>query len=92
MEVFKYKIQSKGSAVEKMQTALMSKKQIKCSSILRVFNLSMQVIGSYEDALQWFKSPQFAFNNRLPIDLVDTEMGCNEIEDLLNQIKYGVVS
>lgn len=63
--------------------------------ILRVqliFNLAVQILATKENAINWIKSPQFALDNMLPIELLDTELGSHEIEDLLYQIKYGVFS
>lgn len=60
--------------------------------VLRVFNLAVQILATKENAINWLKSPQFALDNMLPIDLLDTELGSHGIEDLLYQIKYGIFS
>lgn len=60
--------------------------------VLKIFNLAVQILGTKENAIHWLKSPQFALDNRLPIELLDTELGSHEMEDLLCQIKYGIFS
>lgn len=61
-------------------------------SVFRIINLAKQILETKENAINWLKSPQFALSNLLPIELLDTELGSREVEDLLYQIKYGVFS
>ena len=43
-------------------------------------------------AARWLRRPNRALNGELPIDLLDTDVGARQIEDVLGRIAHGVVS
>ena len=58
----------------------------------RLFAFATQVLENREAAREWLRSPQFGLNNSSPLELMRTEAGAKEVEDLLGRIEYGVVS
>lgn len=49
-------------------------------------------LGSKEKAILWFKSPNRALSGDTPIDRLVTEVGYQQVQDLINRIKYGIYS
>ena len=43
-------------------------------------------------AREWLQKPQIGLNNQIPLQLMRTELGSGEVEDLLGRIEYGVLS
>ncbi|MCL5965727.1 MAG: DUF2384 domain-containing protein [Deltaproteobacteria bacterium] len=60
--------------------------------VARLFALAEGVLEDKEQARDWLRSPQIGLNNRLPLELMRTEAGAREVEDLLIRIEYGVLS
>lgn len=60
--------------------------------VTRIAALTEEVLGSTEKARRWLHSPNRGLGNRSPLDLLDTDLGVQQIEDLLIQIAHGVHS
>ena len=60
--------------------------------LARVFAAAREVLGDEDAARSWLRSAQLGLNNRIPMDLLSTEAGTREVEDLLGRIEYGVLS
>jgi putative toxin-antitoxin system antitoxin component (TIGR02293 family) len=60
--------------------------------IARLFDKATDVLGSKEDARQWLKSPKKALGGLTPLRYADTELGAQEVFDLLGRLEYGVFS
>lgn len=60
--------------------------------IARLFALAEEVLERKEQAREWMRSPQIGLDNRIPLDLLRTEAGAREVEDLLIRIEHGVLS
>ena len=60
--------------------------------LARVFSFAQEVLGDEDSARAWLRSAQLGLNNRIPLDLLSTEAGSREVEDLLGRIEYGVLS
>lgn len=58
----------------------------------RIIALAEEVFEDKEDALEWLKSPQHGLGDCLPFDMLQTDAGSREVEELLNRIDYGVIS
>lgn len=54
-----------------------------------LFNEAKEVFGSEEEAQAWITSPAYGLNNQMPIDLLDTDLGAQQVKGLLSAIKYG---
>ncbi len=63
--------------------------------VFRIAKLYDKAIDVFEDrnlACKWFKEPARALNGNTPLEYADTELGAQEVEDLLGRIEYGVFS
>ncbi|GAC1469887.1 MAG: DUF2384 domain-containing protein [Gemmatimonadaceae bacterium] len=60
--------------------------------IARVAAHAFAVFGAEDKAATWLRRPNRALNGELPIDLLDTDVGVRQIEDILGRIEHGVVS
>jgi len=60
--------------------------------IARVFAFAVEVFENSESARKWLRNPQIGLANEVPLDLLVTEAGSREVEDLLGRIEYGVFS
>jgi hypothetical protein len=53
---------------------------------LRVSSISAragEVFGNRDKALEWLQTPSPALNGATPLDAIETESGCQEVEDIL---------
>lgn len=58
----------------------------------RIIALADDVFEDKDEALEWLKSPQYGLGGRLPFDMLQTDAGAREVEELLIRIDYGVIS
>ncbi len=58
----------------------------------RILARATGVFENKEAALEWLRRPQFAFGGMIPIDILETEKGEEEVENLLGRIEHGVYS
>jgi putative toxin-antitoxin system antitoxin component (TIGR02293 family) len=61
--------------------------------ILRVasaFQKSIEVLGSLDKARRWFTSPKRALGDKTPLEFCDTDIGAEEVCNLLGRIEHGV--
>lgn len=59
--------------------------------LARVFSLATDVLEDEEGARGWLRAEQPGLGDRVPLDLLVTEVGARQVEDLLGQIDYGVL-
>lgn len=60
--------------------------------VARLYQIAIDVLESPEGAREWLRTPQIGLNMRVPIELMQTEVGAREVEALLGRIDYGVLS
>lgn len=60
--------------------------------IARLAAHAFAVFGAEDTATAWLRRPNRALNLERPIDLLDTDVGARQIEDLLGRLEHGVVS
>jgi putative toxin-antitoxin system antitoxin component (TIGR02293 family) len=58
----------------------------------RIIALAEGVFDSKEEAIEWLKSSQQGLGGAIPFDLLQTDAGAREVEELLIRIDYGVIS
>ena len=61
------------------------------SRIDRIYTLAVEVFGDGEMAAQWMKRSSRALGNELPLKLLDTDAGTQQVERELRQIQHGFV-
>lgn len=60
--------------------------------VIRIYSLATRALEDADAARKWLTRPQRGLGNRIPIDMIQTEAGTKEVENLLGQIEYGVIS
>ena len=60
--------------------------------IARVAAQAFAVFGGEDKAAAWLGRPNRALNGEVPIQLLDTDVGARQVEDILGRIEHGVVS
>lgn len=58
----------------------------------RIVALADDVFEDRKEALEWLNSPQFGLGGRIPFDMLQTDAGSREVEELLIRIDHGVIS
>ena len=58
--------------------------------VARVYAKAMEVLDSDESAKKWIVSPIKSLGNRRPIDFLETDVGTQEVLNVLNAIEWGV--
>jgi putative toxin-antitoxin system antitoxin component (TIGR02293 family) len=59
--------------------------------LARIFSLAREVLESPQAAREWLSRPQVGLGGQRPLDLMLTEAGCREVEELLGRLEYGVL-
>ncbi|MGH7771374.1 MAG: type II RES/Xre toxin-antitoxin system antitoxin [Candidatus Binatia bacterium] len=63
--------------------------------LLRLARASAQAaatLGSEEKAAQWLRRPNRALGNLAPLDLIDSDIGARQVEEVLGRIEHGNIS
>jgi putative toxin-antitoxin system antitoxin component (TIGR02293 family) len=59
----------------------------------RVFGRALELFeGNAVEARAWLERPQRALGGAVPLDLLRTELGAREVEDLIGRLEHGVFS
>jgi len=93
---------SKGLLAEKLRIAkrtltrkeserqpLSAEESEKVLRVARIHNLARTLFSSDEAISQWLSKPDPALGNRAPLDLLDTDLGSREVEDLVQSLAFG---
>ena len=60
--------------------------------VARAVSQAVEVLGSIEKARVWLKTPNRALGSEIPLDLLDTEIGARQVEEVLLRLNYGIFS
>lgn len=60
--------------------------------LARIFSIAAEVLEDKEKAREWIRRPQIGLGGKTPLELLHTEAGAKEVENLLWRIEYGIVS
>lgn len=60
--------------------------------LARIGAQAAEVLGSEEKAAQWLRRPNRALANQVPLEIMDSDIGARQVEDILGRIEHGVVS
>lgn len=60
--------------------------------LARLFTMAKRVLGDENGASEWLKRPQWRLGGRVPLDLLETDPGANEVKNVLGRIEYGILS
>lgn len=68
---------------------------VQSDRLLRYARIAARAEEVFEDALKardWLKRPIAALGGEVPLNLLDTEAGVEQVDDILTRIEYGVYS
>ena len=68
---------------------------VQSDRLLRYARIAARAEEIFEDAQiakNWLRRPNQALGGEMPLNLLDTETGVNQVEDVLTRIEYGVYS
>jgi putative toxin-antitoxin system antitoxin component (TIGR02293 family) len=60
--------------------------------VVRIFALAKEVLEDEGKAVDWLHRPQIGLGGRRPLEMIQTEAGAREVEDLLGRMEHGVLS
>jgi putative toxin-antitoxin system antitoxin component (TIGR02293 family) len=60
--------------------------------LARIFSIACEVLEDEEKAKEWIRRSQVGLGGKTPLDLLHTEAGAKEVENLLWRIEYGIIS
>jgi putative toxin-antitoxin system antitoxin component (TIGR02293 family) len=63
--------------------------------LVRLARVGLQaaaVLGGEQKAAAWLRRPNRALGGRPPLELLDTDLGARQVEDLLGRIAHGILS
>jgi len=85
---------SEGSLARRKQSGKLSPDESeRMLRLSRIFELASALFdGHQQEARQWLETPIPALGDQRPLDLVQTEPGAREVEDLIGRIEHGVLS
>ena len=53
---------------------------------------AVEVLGSIDKARLWLKTPNRALGCEMPLELLDTDIGTRQVEEVLMRLNYGIFS
>ena len=65
---------------------------MKCLLAERQKAQAVSVFGAEDKATTWLQRPNRALNGERPIQLLDTDLGARQVEDVLGRIEHGIAS
>lgn len=60
--------------------------------LARVVSQACETLGSLDKARAWLAAPNRATGGEAPIDLLDTEIGARQVEEILVRVDHGIFS
>lgn len=60
--------------------------------IARIFARTLDIFENVETARDWLKKLNRTLGGKTPLELLDTDAGTQQVDELLNKIEYGVYS
>lgn len=64
----------------------------KLQRLERVLSHAIRVLGASEKANRWLRKPNRALEGAVPVDLLISETGARQVEEILGRIEYGMFS
>lgn len=60
--------------------------------LVRIASQASEVLGGDDKASRWLHRPNRALGGRQPLELLDTDLGSRQVEEVLGRIEHGVYS
>ena len=74
----------------KKRNALAPEESDRVYRIARVFAHGVDVFSDRDKAVRWFKQPHPSFDGVAPLEVFDTDLGTQMVDDELTRIEFGV--
>jgi putative toxin-antitoxin system antitoxin component (TIGR02293 family) len=62
------------------------------SRVARIYALAVETLGEREKANRWLRKPLRQFAGRTPMEMLETELGAHQVENLLGRISHGLAA
>jgi putative toxin-antitoxin system antitoxin component (TIGR02293 family) len=90
-EIFELIIPPRTLSHRKGKVALLTRDESdRVIRVARIFTLTLQVFANREKAWRWLRNPTWIFDEKAPLDLLDTEAGARAVEEELIRIDEGM--
>jgi len=90
-EVLALKLNINAQTLRKRKSRMLSPDEAEKSlRVTRVFVTASQTLGGEDEAREWMGAAVPALGGKRPLDLLDTDVGAQEVMNLLNCIKWGI--
>ena len=60
--------------------------------LARIVVLAEHFLGDHNLAIEWLRRPNHVLGGVAPLEVIDTELGARQVENVLGRIGYGGVS
>lgn len=60
--------------------------------LARAISQTVETLGTIDKARVWLKTPNRALGGEMPLDLLDTDIGARQVEEVLLRLNYGIFS
>jgi putative toxin-antitoxin system antitoxin component (TIGR02293 family) len=60
--------------------------------VARIFAIAEECFGDRRKVHEWLRRPTSALGGEIPLELLDTEEGAREVENLLGRISHGIAA
>ncbi len=60
--------------------------------LARLVALAKHFLGDHERSIHWLRRPNHVLGGAAPLEVVDTELGARQVENVLGRIGYGCIS
>lgn len=77
--------------MNKTTNRVKNKKQKVNSQYARILKLATAVFEDKQKAISWLSRPQVGLGDKVPLEMIETEDGAREVENLLGRIEHGVL-
>ena len=79
-------------ARRKKQRKLQADESDRVLRLARISAQAAETFGSETKAAEWLRRPNRALGNLIPLELLDTDIGVHQIEEILGRIEHGLIS
>lgn len=74
------------------QTRLTADESDRLMRAARVMAHAIQVLGARDKAAHWLRTPNRALDGAAPLSLLDTDIGAQQVSEILGRIEHGIYS
>lgn len=60
--------------------------------LARIYAITKDVLEDAQAAIRWLHNEQIGLGGRTPFEMIETEAGSREVENLLGRIEHGVIA